>query len=52
VAAMNVRFLLKTPEQALSEAQHRVQWRYDRVVRRWNIVGDERLAEWRENERW
>jgi len=52
VAAMNVRFLLKTPEQALSEAQSRVQWRFDRVMRRWDIVGDERLAEWRENERW
>lgn len=52
VAALNVRFLLKTPEQALAEAQNRVQWRFDRLLRRWDRVGDERLEEWREHARW
>jgi ABC-type glycerol-3-phosphate transport system substrate-binding protein len=52
VAAMSVRFLLKTPEEALTEVQKRVQWRLDRVLRRWDIVKDERIAEWRERERW
>ena len=52
VAAANVRLLLKTPEQALAEVQKRVQWRFDRVQRRWNLIGDERVAEWREHERW
>jgi len=52
VASMSVRFLLKTPEAALAEVQKRVQWRWDRVMRRWDIVKDERLAEWREHERW
>jgi multiple sugar transport system substrate-binding protein len=52
VAALNVRYLLKTPEEALAEVQERVQWRFDRVTRRWDIVGDERLAEWRDHARW
>jgi hypothetical protein len=41
-----------TPEQALAEVQQRVQWRYDRILRRWDIVKGERLAEWRDHERW
>jgi len=52
VAAMSVRYLLKSPEDALAEVQKRVQWQFDRVLRRWDVVGDERLAEWREYERW
>ena len=52
VAAMNVRFLIKSPEDALRDAQDRVQWRFDRVMRRWDIVQDERLEEWREHARW
>lgn len=52
VAAMSVRYLLKSPEDALTEVQKRVQWQFDRVLRRWDVVGDERLAEWREYERW
>jgi multiple sugar transport system substrate-binding protein len=52
VAAVNVRFLLKTPEQALAEVQKRVQWRFDRVLRRWDIVRDDRRAEWREHAHW
>jgi len=52
VAAMNVRYLIKTPEQALAEVQKRIQWRFDRVRRRWDLVGSERIAEWREDEHW
>ena len=52
VAALNVRFLLKTPEAALAEVQNRVQWRFDRLLRRWDVVGEERRAEWREYARW
>jgi len=52
VAAMNVRFLLKTPEESLAEVQKRVEWRFDRLLRRWDLVQDERRAEWREYARW
>ncbi len=52
VAADRVRNLLATPEAALAEVQQRVQWRSDRLQRRWNLVGRERLVEWREHERW
>lgn len=37
---------LRTPEDALREAQDRVQWKYDRVLRRWDLIRDERLREW------
>ena len=52
IAAMRVRYLLMSPEDALAVVQQRVQWRYDRIMRRWDIVQDERLAEWRGYERW
>lgn len=51
-AAERVRNLLMTPEAALAEVQQRVQWRYDRVRRRWERAREERLAEWREHARW
>jgi ABC-type glycerol-3-phosphate transport system substrate-binding protein len=52
VAAERVRNRTATPQDALAEVQQRAQWRLDRVLRRWNIVGGERLAEWREHARW
>ncbi len=52
VAADRVRNLLATPQAALAEVQQRVQWRCDRVHQRWLLVRHERLAEWREHERW
>ena len=52
VAAMSVHYLIQTPEEALAAVQQRVQWRLDRVTRRWDLVQNQRLAEWRERERW
>jgi multiple sugar transport system substrate-binding protein len=37
---------LARPEEALQEAQRRVQWKYDRVLRRWDLIKDQRLREW------
>ena len=52
LAAAQVRLLQKTPEEALATVQQRLQWQFDRSLRRWDVVADERLAEWREYERW
>ena len=52
IAAMRARYLLLSPEDALAVVQQRMQWRHDRIMRRWDIVQNERLAEWRDNERW
>lgn len=38
---------LATPEEALQEVEHRVQWKYDRVLRRWDLVKDQRMQEWK-----
>ena len=46
VAADRVLTLQATPEQALQQVQERVQWKFDRVLRRWDAVRDERLKEW------
>jgi len=40
------------PLAALGEVQERVQWRLDRVMRRWDAVKEERLAEWRTHDQW
>ncbi len=37
---------LAEPEAALAEAQKRVQWKYDRVMRRWDLVKEERMKAW------
>jgi ABC-type glycerol-3-phosphate transport system substrate-binding protein len=44
--------LKQTPEEALGEVQARMQWKLDRVMRRWDAVGEERMAEWRAYDRW
>ncbi len=46
VAANKVITLVATPQEALAEVQSRMQWRFDRIVRRWDAVKDERLKEW------
>ncbi len=52
VATERVLALRSTPADALAEVQERVQWRLDRAMRRWDVVGGERLAEWRDYDRW
>jgi hypothetical protein len=37
-----------TPQEALDQVQNRMQWRFDRVARRWDAVKDLRLKEWSE----
>jgi len=38
--------LTATPQQALEVVQTRMQWKLDRVLRRWDAVKDERMKEW------
>jgi hypothetical protein len=52
VAAERVLNLSYPPNRALAEVQERVQWKLDRVVRRWDAVGSERMAEWRADDDW
>jgi ABC-type glycerol-3-phosphate transport system substrate-binding protein len=52
VARDKVLGLREEPAAALAEVQERMQWRLDRVMRRWDAVGNERLAEWRAYDAW
>ncbi len=52
VAAENAIFLRATPGEALAVAQERMQWRLDRVLRRWDAVKEARVEEWRNHEHW
>ncbi|HMD60219.1 MAG TPA: ABC transporter substrate-binding protein [Opitutaceae bacterium] len=52
VAAERVLNLSYTPAAALADVQERVQWKLDRVERRWDAVGRERMAEWRSYDAW
>jgi maltose-binding protein MalE len=47
-ATDQIQALTATPEQVLNEVQRRMQWKFDRVLRRWDIVKDERVKEWSE----
>lgn len=40
------------PQDALMEAQARIQWRLDRAMRRWDKVGEARQEEWGEYDAW
>jgi multiple sugar transport system substrate-binding protein len=46
VAIERVTALEAEPEAALADVQQRIQAKYDRVQRRWNLVKAERLKEW------
>ena len=46
VASERMLFLEATPQVALEQVQQRVQWKFDRVLRRWDAVKDQRLKEW------
>jgi multiple sugar transport system substrate-binding protein len=47
VAVDRVLALTATPEEALADVQKRVSWKFDRIMRRWDVVREQRLAEWR-----
>ena len=36
------------PAAALQETQQRVQWKLDRILRRWDLVKDQRMQQWKE----
>lgn len=46
VAADRMFTKAATPEAALAHVEQRVQWKLDRVVRRWEKIKDERQNEW------
>ncbi len=52
VARERVQDLKETPAAALAEAQKRMQWRLDRVMRRWDAMGNDRMREWRSYDKW
>jgi ABC-type glycerol-3-phosphate transport system substrate-binding protein len=52
VARERVLALSSTPKDALADVQERMQWRLDRLMRRWDAVGSQRVAEWRAYDGW
>ena len=46
VAIDRIMALSATPQQALDAVQGRLQWKLDRVLKRWDAVKDDRLKEW------
>ena len=46
VAIDRIMALSATSQQALDAVQGRLQWKMDRVLKRWDAVKDERLKEW------
>jgi ABC-type glycerol-3-phosphate transport system substrate-binding protein len=48
VASDQIMSLTSTPQESLDAVQKRVQWKFDRVMRRWDLVKEERLKEWRQ----
>jgi ABC-type glycerol-3-phosphate transport system substrate-binding protein len=52
VARDRVLNLRASPADALAEVQERVQWKMDRVMRRWDKVGSGRIEEWRSYVAW
>jgi ABC-type glycerol-3-phosphate transport system substrate-binding protein len=35
-----------TPREALVDAERRIQWKFDRIMRRWDLIREQRLKEW------
>ncbi len=50
-AAEQVFSLEKSPEEALEYTQKRMQPKLDRVMRRWNLVKERRIKEWKKNDK-
>jgi ABC-type glycerol-3-phosphate transport system substrate-binding protein len=52
VAADQVLTLSTDPASACRQVQRRVQWKFDRVLRRWDLIEAERRKEWEAHDRW
>jgi maltose-binding protein MalE len=52
VARERVQDLRETPAEALAGTQRRMQRTLDRVMRRWDAVGADRVREWRTYGKW
>lgn len=50
VAAERIFSMRISPEDALREVEERVQWKFDRILRRWDLVSEARLQEWRSHD--
>ena len=48
VAADRVFGGIMPPDQAMRYVQNRMQWKFDRAWRRWDMTGEERLKHWAE----
>jgi multiple sugar transport system substrate-binding protein len=48
VAADRVFGGISTPRGAMDYVQERMQWKFDRVLRRWDLTGAQRLKQWAE----
>lgn len=46
VAVDRIYNLLAEPADALEDVRSRVQWKYDRALRRWDMIKDKRIKEW------
>jgi ABC-type glycerol-3-phosphate transport system substrate-binding protein len=46
VACSQIYSLIAPPEEALTEVTERVQWKFDRINRRWDKIKDVRTNEW------
>jgi len=52
VANERIRDLMAEPGDALQDVQDRVTWKSERVWRRWEKVGEDRVKEWRNYDAW
>ncbi len=52
VAADRTLSLAARPETVCRDLQARVQWKFDRVLRRWDLIREARQKEWEEHDRW
>ncbi len=42
-----------SPEEALKNARERTQWKLDKILKRWDMIKDDRMKEWKqENDAW
>jgi hypothetical protein len=46
VAVDRVNALETTPDRVLDQVQKRMQWKWDRILRRWDATKEQRLKDW------